>query len=273
MFWLSCFADEISADLNVQIDFLLENKIRFVDLRGVWDKNILDLTEEELGIVREKFIKNNIRVSAIASPIGKSNITEDFSITLEKLSKAIQIAKFFDTRYIRVFSFYIPKERIDQYQDQVVIRFREMARRAQDSGIVLIHENDAGLYGETSSRSRYLLESVNSQSLKAVFDPSNFVIAGEEPLEESFPELENYIKYMHVKDSVRGTGQIVMAGKGDGRIKELLSLLKDREDFFVSLEPHLDFAGEARGFTGSALFKMNLDEFKGMMTYNKFDYR
>ncbi|HBQ64411.1 MAG TPA: xylose isomerase, partial [Clostridiales bacterium] len=175
------------------------------------------------------------------------------------------IAHDLDAKYIRVFSFYMQKEQKTEYQDQVVERFREMVKAAASAGVVLIHENDAGLYGEGSIQCKYLLDSLNSPWLRAAFDPSNFLIAGEEPAEESFPRLTEYVSYLHVKDSVRGTGQIVIAGQGDARVRDVLAQIKNREDFYISLEPHLDFAGEARGFTGPELIQKDLDALRGIL--------
>jgi hypothetical protein len=41
MIRLSAFADEISADLNEQIEVLHSERIHFIDLRGVWGINVL----------------------------------------------------------------------------------------------------------------------------------------------------------------------------------------------------------------------------------------
>ena len=45
---LSAFADEISPDPVEQVAVLRECGIRFLDLRGAWNRNVMDLTEEEL---------------------------------------------------------------------------------------------------------------------------------------------------------------------------------------------------------------------------------
>src|SRR6266566_201004 len=43
MIRLSAFADEISPDLDEQIAVLSSEHIHFLDLRGVWNTNVLDL--------------------------------------------------------------------------------------------------------------------------------------------------------------------------------------------------------------------------------------
>lgn len=57
--------------------------------------------------------------------------------------------------------------------------------------------------------------------------------------------LRPYISYIHVKDAMRESGDVVPAGTGDGNVAEILNRL-DKEGYagFLSLEPHLaDFAG------------------------------
>ena len=48
MIKLSGFADEISPDLSVQLDTLDSLGIKYLELRGVWNKNVLALTDKEL---------------------------------------------------------------------------------------------------------------------------------------------------------------------------------------------------------------------------------
>jgi sugar phosphate isomerase/epimerase len=79
-------------------------------------------------------------------------------------------------------------------------------------------------------------------------------MAGEAPFTECFPKIAPHIEYLHIKDAVRQTRTIVKAGEGDGQIRETLDSLRDRP-LFVSLEPHLAFAGRNKGFTGRELFQ------------------
>lgn len=260
MFKISCFADELSPDLNEQIEFLRRNNIKYIEFRGVWNKNVLDLSDNELTVVKERLDQYGIKVSSIGSPIGKVGIEEDFKNHLARFERAVEIAKFMDSKYIRIFSFYMKKEQFDIYEDIVIDRMRCMMDIASQDNVVLLHENDAGLYGETSDRCLKILESINNTNLRAVFDPCNFAIAGEDTLCESLFKLKKFIRYIHIKDFSISTKQIVMAGRGDANIKEILYALKDRQEMFISLEPHLDYAGESRGFTGSVLFQQDFDE-------------
>ena len=72
----------------------------------------------------------------------------------------------------------------------------------------------------------------------------NFVLEGVDPY-IAYELLKEDIAYFHIKDAL-SAGAIVPAGKGEAKIKEILSAHKEyaKEDFFVSLEPHLQlFSG------------------------------
>ena len=108
MIRLSAFADEISADLNEQIEVIRSENIHFIDLRGVWDTNVLDLTDQQVTEIKQTLDTQGIGVSAIASPIGKIPIDAPFDEHLQRFRRAIALAQFFHTPFIRIFSFYPP---------------------------------------------------------------------------------------------------------------------------------------------------------------------
>jgi sugar phosphate isomerase/epimerase len=107
MFKISCFADEISADLNEQIEVVKRNKIKYIELRSVWNKNVLDLTDEELHLVKSKLDENGISVSCIGSPIGKVNILDDFDKHMDRFKRAVVEAHYMQTRLVPSFFFMV----------------------------------------------------------------------------------------------------------------------------------------------------------------------
>jgi 3-dehydroshikimate dehydratase len=142
MIRLSAFADEISPDLDEQIAVLSLEHIHFLDLRGVWNTNVLDLTDQQVARIKETLDAQGIGVAAIGSPIGKVPIDSSFDEHLHHFERAITVAHAFQTPYIRIFSFYPPaplKEGSDdsgaagpaEYRDEVMRRLREMTARAR----------------------------------------------------------------------------------------------------------------------------------------------
>lgn len=260
MIRLSAFADEISPDLDEQIAVLRSESIHYLDLRGVWDTNVLDLTDEQVTRVKQALDSGEMHVAAIASPIGKVSIDSPFEEHLMRFERAIQLAQSFQTPYIRIFSFYPPVDAntsLDPlaWRGETLRRLREFTRRASAANIILLHENERGIYGDTVARCVDLLRSIDDPHFRAVLDPANFIQCEQTPFPDAYEQLRPWLAYVHVKDALTD-GSVVAAGEGVARWPELLqSLRQDGYDGFFSLEPHLAASGQFRGFSGPDLFR------------------
>ncbi|HOL55430.1 MAG TPA: sugar phosphate isomerase/epimerase family protein, partial [bacterium] len=216
-----------------------------------------NLDDEDIDAIQKFLDKYGIKISAIASPIGKVRAREDIEGQKEKLRNAIKLAHIFNTPYIRIFSFY-PEEgmSIEELRKISLERLGELVRIAEKEGVILLHENEKRIYGDIPERCLDILKNINSPNLKAVFDPSNFIQCNVKPFREAYPLLEEYIEYIHIKDANFSDGVEVPAGEGDGEIKEILKAIKGKgREFFLSLEPHLAHSGQFQGFSGPELFK------------------
>jgi sugar phosphate isomerase/epimerase len=246
---LSGFADEIADNFEDQLNGLKENGIEYIEVRGVNGTNISTLNEEEFSGVKNLLDKYKIGVSAIGSPIGKIKITDDFDEHLKVFDNVIKAALTLETKYIRMFSFYIPENDYAKYRDEVMRRLGILSEKAQKNDLILCHENEGGIYGESPENCLDIMQYFKG-ALKLVFDPANFIVGGFSPYPGAYDLLADHIEYMHIKDA-NETG-IVPAGQGSGCFKEILSdlILKRNFDGFLSVEPHLSV------FTG-------LDELEG----------
>lgn len=257
MFKLTGFGDEISPDLTTQLEVMESVGIKHLELRGIKGKNVLELGEEEIEEARQILKEKNFKISAIGSPIGKIKITDHFSLDLERLKKAISLAHSLETKYIRIFSYYLPeRESHLSCSKEVIRRIEEVTEISEKEKIILLLENEDDIYGNTPERCLEILESINSPYLRSTFDPANFVVAGVKPYTEAFLKMIEYIEYLHIKDARFSDKVIVPAGEGDGQIKEILKELKEKNfDGFLSLEPHLAISGKMSGFSGAKLFE------------------
>jgi len=255
MFTLSGFADEISPEFSVQLDVLQELGVRYMELRGAWGKNVLDLDEGELARIEAGLADSGIRVSAIGSPIGKIKIDDPFEPHVDAFRHAMDLAERFDCRYIRMFSFFVPEGEADAYRAQVMDRLGALLEAARGRPVVLLHENERHIYGDIPWRCLDIHRTFDSPQFRMTFDPANFVMCGVRPYAEGFDELLPYIEYMHIKDGLMAEKRVVPAGQGDGQVKEVLTALYEREfDGYLSLEPHLAQAEDFYGFSGPELF-------------------
>lgn len=245
-FILSAFADEIDPMLTTQMDVLDQHGIKYIEMRGVNGKSLVQYTLEEVKEFKKQLDARGFKISAIGSPIGKIRITEDFESHLELFRHTVEIAKILETQYIRMFSFFIPEgENHEVYRAEVMNRWNQFIKAAQGTGLILLHENEKGIYGDTAERCLDLLETMNCNCMKAIFDPANFVQCCVKTYPEAFELLKEHIVYMHIKDALYEDHSVVPSGYGDGRVKDILAELKKRGfEGFLSLEPHLaDFAG------------------------------
>jgi len=274
MWTLTAFADEISPDLSVQLDTLADESIRYLEFRGVWSKNVLDLSDPEIETVKATLEKRGVRVSSIGSPIGKIPIADDFSPHLDRFQRALQIARVLEAPYIRIFSFFIPAgEDPARYRDEVLERMSRLARAAEGSGVTLLHENEKEIYGDIPARCLDILTQVNSPILRAAWDPANFVQCGVRPHTEGYAALRPFIVYVHVKDALLDSGQVVPAGQGDGEVRETIAALRaSGYDGFFSLEPHLAAAGRFSGFSGPDLFRVAARAFKDLLREQRIEW-
>ena len=237
-FIISGFSDEISDNIDEQFKHLNKLDITHFEVRGVNGENISELSAQKVSELKEKMNEYGISVSSIGSPIGKIKITDNFDEHLELLKKIIETAKLLGTKFIRVFSFYVDGK-YEESREEVMRRMKAMTETAEKEGVVLLHENEKGIYGDMADRCFDILKTVNSENLKAVFDPANFVQCGETTYPKAFELLKPYVVYMHIKDALEN-GDVVPAGYGKGHVKEIISDLSQLGyEGFLSLEPHL----------------------------------
>ena len=244
---LTGFADEIDASLEHQIRVLKKLHMNHVEMRGVDGKNLVDYSEAEAKEIKKRLDDNGISLSAIGSPLGKIGIKEDFAPHMELYKHTVELAHIMGTPNIRMFSFYgTEKEAPTVYREEVMDRLGQFADYAVSNDVVLLHENEKGIYGEMAEGCLDIMKQFYGDHFKAVFDFANFVQARQDTL-EAYEMLRPYIAYIHVKDALWKDGSVVPAGYGDGNVKEILKKLKaDGYKGYLSLEPHLtEFAGFA----------------------------
>ena len=238
---LSAFGDEIDADLKVQLKTLTEHNIHHLEIRSVWGKNILELWDGEIEQVRKDLIGNGCAISAIGSPIGKVDIESDFNEHLKQFARVLEIAELLETQFVRMFSFFIKPGQHNIYRERVVNQLGQLTHLAEQRGIILLHENEKDIYGDTAERCLDILETINSPNLRATFDSANFIQVGEEPFPKAYQMLRPWVEYIHIKDALFATGEVKPAGEGDGSYDEFIeSLIADQYEGFLSIEPHLD---------------------------------
>ena len=274
MWTLTGFADEISPELEEQLETLAQESMGYMELRSVWNTNVLDLSDDELDRIRAATAQRGIGISSIGSPIGKVPVTDPFGPHLERFRRALYAADVMESPFVRVFSFFVPEgQEPGHYREEVIDRMGIMAGEAEDSGVTLLHENEKEIYGDVPSRCLDILAGVGSPALRAAWDAANFVQCGVRPYTEGYASLRPYVEYVHVKDALSGSDSVVPAGEGDGQLPDTLSALRASGfDGFFSLEPHLASAGTYSGFSGPELFRKAARAFKELLRRQNIEW-
>jgi sugar phosphate isomerase/epimerase len=253
---LSGFGDEIDDDPAIQIAVLQALGANHIEVRSAWGTNVVDLSDDQLHSLKELLDAKEMKVSAIASPIGKVDVSLPVEHEVERLRRAVNAARILGSRYIRIFSFYYDDSvAVESVRDDVIERMRALAAVAEEAGLVLLHENEKDIFGDVPDRVLDILETVASPALRAAWDAANFVQVGVKPFDEAYERIRPHLEYLQVKDALFSNGHVVPAGEGDGDLLRTVEALKaDGYTGFASLEPHLAGAHGLGGFSGPTAF-------------------
>ncbi len=263
-FRIAVINDEISQDFGRACEVAArEFGMQWIELRGMWNKNIVRLDSKEVVEARRILEKYGLRVTDIASPLFKvdwksapqSKFSEhgdfhaDFSFDQqdEVLERAIELAKAFQTDRVRCFDFW----RLDDqkpYRAAINEKLLEAANKAGKKGITLLLENDAGLNTATGAEAAQVLNAIKSPHLMLNWDPGNAAASGEKPFPDGYKLLpKNRIGHCHCKDAVKtGNNDYDWAPMGAGIVDwlgQFEALKRDGYHFAVSLETHWDGGG------------------------------
>lgn len=106
---ISGFADEISDNLNVQVESLKKLGFSYVEMRGVDGNNLIFHDDKKISEIKKKLDDNGIKLSSLGSPLGKIGITDAFQPHFDAFKRACEIAHKMECKNIRLFSYYLPE--------------------------------------------------------------------------------------------------------------------------------------------------------------------
>jgi sugar phosphate isomerase/epimerase len=255
---LSAFGDEIGHSVDEQLAGLRAAGLQAIEVRTFDGVNVVDATPDDLGRLRSRLDDELVDVSAVASPVGKSELRDPADVELGRLRRALDAAAALHTRLVRVFSYFRTGDTTDADVAEVVRRLRRWADEAGDRGLLLVLENESYVHGDIPRRCAEIVDRVASPALRLAFDPANFVQVGVDPAREAWPLLRDKVVHVHIKDAVgvdRGDEEPYPCRIEDSRLMEsvrpaglgsaglgviLADLVESGYDGFLTLEPHLD---------------------------------
>jgi len=275
VFQLSVISDEISQDFGHALEVAAnEFGLGFVELRGLWKKNIVNLDEKEIAEAKSLIAKYNVKVTDIASPLFKvdwpgapkskyspkaisygSNYT--FEQQDEVLERSIAAAKAFGTNKVRMFDFW-QLEDDKPYRDAMDAKLREFADKAAKKDIILLLENEYECNSATGAQAARTLAAVPNKNFMLNWDPGNAAAAGETAFPDGYAKLpKNRIGHVHLKDCVnKPDGKFAWAAMGKGTIRfveQFKALMHDGYSGTMSLETHWNGGGSPEESTRQSM--------------------
>ena len=159
-FRISVINDEISQDFDHVCSVVAhEFGLGWIELRSMWGKNTMDLSDAQIEEAKKILAKYNLQVTDIASPLFKTDwpgaprspygskgdmhgaVEVAFKHQDELLERSISLAKQFDTGKVRCFDFW----RIDDvapFRAAIDEKLRSAAEMAGNQNILLVLENE-----------------------------------------------------------------------------------------------------------------------------------
>jgi len=262
-FRVAVINDEISQDFGHACEVASRDfGMGWIELRGMWKKNIVSLDEKEIAEAQRILQKYQLKVTDIASPLfkvdwpgaPKSKFSEsksfnaDFTMSQqdEVLEKAMEIAQAFGTDRVRCFDFWRLEDQTP-YRAAINDKLREAAAKAEKKGIILVLENESACNTATSAEAAKVLAEVRSPSLMLNWDPGNATARGEVAYPDGYNLLpKDRIGHCHCKDAVKKRDHYDWAPMGGGTIDwagQFKALKRDGYRFAVSLETHWSGGG------------------------------
>lgn len=261
--YLTGFADEAGADIDVQIKATKELGWKNIECRNVKVEdrkaNLHDISDADFDVVCGKLKDAGVKVNCFGSAIANwgKKIEDPFEITVAEVKRAIPRMKKLGSKLIRIMSYAVCKDRgpEDQMVDERVRRLKEMLKMFHDAGVEPVHENCMNYGGMGWKYTLELIEKV--PGLKLVFDTCNPLMTKDYakgkpyPLQgawEFYDHVKDHVEYIHIKDAkfVKETegifpeAKFTWPGDGDGDVKKILADLFARGyDGGISIEPHL----------------------------------
>lgn len=315
---LSGFADEGPVSKRAEEQFTMMRTlgmsyytIRFIDV-GQGVKNVMELSDEEIDRVKELHRSFDIGISSIGSPIGKVKLNEvddgtenryvPFDEYLDNdVQRAIDLAKVFDTKLLRGFTYYHPHgtdpwPHLDQAADQL----KQIVEKCAADGIIYGLEVESHLIGGDGDTLIALYDKIGSDYTYIIEDVGNMESMGHSPdsVYEQYLKMKPGLGWIHIKGfnqpenkpmleaaAERNLTRFIPVDQGDAGhemvLRDYKTIVPELDakfkklgvpGVFVDLEPHVKGGGQFGGMSGVDGFGVAFRALCNLLDYLGYDY-
>src|ERR1035441_4597415 len=258
LFPIAAITDEFSQDIEAAVRSMAEIGMTGAELRMVFGKNVIDLTDAELDRARDIMARHGLEIVSIASPLLKCVLpdspevdarfqqdvfaaTYTFEDQPRLADRALEIAERTGARIIRVFSYW-RTVRPEACFERIARALERLAGHAALHGPTIGIENEHACNIATGDETARLLEAAAHPNLKVVWDPANAYVSGETPYPDGYRRLPvERIAHVHAKDCRVEGHRPIWCEIGEGGIDwkgQIRALAADGYKGWISLETH-----------------------------------
>jgi len=257
-FRVAAITDEFSPDIEIAVRSMTGIGMTGAELRMVFGKNIVDLSDEELARAIEIVRRAGLEIISIASPLLKCVLPDSpevdarfqqdmfaakhtFADQPRLTARSLEIAQRTGARIIRVFSYW---RTVDPQVcfDRIVEALHALAEQAAPHHVIIGLENEHACNIATGAETARLLAALDHPNLKVVWDPANAVVSGEKAFPEGYGILPvSRIQHVHAKDCTMDGHTPLWCALGDGVVGwrgQVDALVRDGYNGWLSLETH-----------------------------------
>ena len=260
-FRVAVITDEISQDFD-HACFVASREfgMQWVEVRGLWNKNLMNLTSTEISQAQGILKKYQLRVTDIASPLFKVdwpgapvskyspkrdqfNANFGYEQQQEVLDRCIEVAKAFQTDRVRGFDFWRLEDQAP-FRKAINAKLQDAAAQLSKHGIIFLLENEFECNTATGAEAAKTLAAITAPNFMLNWDPGNAAARGETPYPNGWELLpKNRVGHCHCKDIVMKQGgegfEWMPVGKGIiDWVGQFEALKKAGYNLGVSLETH-----------------------------------
>jgi sugar phosphate isomerase/epimerase len=258
LFPIAAITDEFSQDIETAVRSMAAIGMTGAELRVVFGKNIIDLSDSELDCACEIVARRGLEIVSIASPLLKCVLPDapevdarfqqdvfaaahTFPDQPRLADRALEIAERTGARIVRVFSYW-RTVRPEACFERVARALEQLAAQAA------LHQRTIGLENEhacniaTGAETARVLAAVAHPNLKVVWDPANAYVSGETPFPDGYRRLPvARVAHVHAKDCILDGHRPRWCALGEGGVDwkgQIRALADDGYKGWISLETH-----------------------------------
>lgn len=253
---IGIITDGISRNFEYALDTMLETGLEYVELQYLWEKQVGELSDEDVELVKKLIETRGLKVSCISHhnlagiPVDTPVSSDAYRKQIDTLQRCIGIAKVLGSHLVRIFSF--SKEMVLFGAEPIVSeggwstllnRLEEPLQIAAAENITLVIETAISSNITSALLARKLIEDLGTAHLKVLWDPCSSLYCTEVPFPDGYEVIREHIAHIHLKDGIVNlpAATFDFCAMGDGQMKPyyndiLAALKKDGYQGTISFE-------------------------------------